>query len=347
MKVRGNWISAAAMVMVTLASVAFVASQTDFADLAEAFRRMRYAVVLPFLAVLTAFYALKTWRWRLLLSPLRRFSLRELWPSLLAGFAFNNLLPAHLGEFVRMHAFARQSGLSRGAILSTIALERLFDVLAILAFLSFGLLQVDSVDETVRRGGLVFLAASIVVAVGAAWYVFDTERVLRIVRKVTEVLPEAIGGKIVGLAETGADGLNALREPRLLAAIVANSLVQWALNGLLVWLALWAFGVSISFAAACLVLAAVAFGVTLPSTPGYFGVLQGAFVLAMSGLPGFESQRSAIVAASIAYHAMQWVPVTLVGLLGFRLTGLSRSELASEASGTNADEETAAVHDGD
>ena len=322
-----------AMVVVTLASVWYVASQTNFAELRQAFAEMRLIVVLPFLLTLAAFYWLKTRRWRLLLWPLGRFRFAQLWPSLMAGFAFNNLLPAHLGEFVRMAAFSRQSGLPKGSVLSTIALERLFDVLAILLFLSVGLLGVDGVDSTVRQGGIVFLVASVGLLAGSIWYVFDTDRVIAVVATVLGRLPVPNGvvDRVIGLAESGAVGLAALRQPALLLQIGLNSLLQWALNGIMIWLSLWSFGVTVSPAVAALVLAAVAFGVTLPSTPGYFGVLQGAFVLAMSGLPDFESQRGQVVAASIAYHAMQWVPVTAVGLYGFRRSGLTRAELTTDA----------------
>ena len=320
------------MTVVTVGSVLYVASQTNFAELSEAFTRMRLVVVVPFVLVLAAFYWLKATRWQLLLRPLGQFSLPRLWPSLMAGFAFNNLLPAHLGEFVRMAAFARESGLPRASVLSTIALERLFDVLAILFFLSIGLLAVEGVNPAVRQGGVVFLAASITLLAGSLWYVFDTDRVLRIVASVLQRLPipAAIGDRIMDLAKTGAGGLTALREPLLLIRVGLNSVVQWSLNGAMIWLALWSLGVVVSPAVAALVLAAVAFGVTLPSTPGYFGVLQGAFVLAMSGLPGFESDRGQIVAASIAYHAMQWVPVTAVGLYGFRKSGLSRAAITAD-----------------
>ena len=331
----------AATAVVTIAAIGYVASQTNFERLSAAFAAADYRLLPLFVAVLVAFYGLKAWRWAMLLRPLGRFGLGELWPSMMAGFAFNNLLPAHLGEFVRMHTFARQSGLSRPAVLSSIALERLFDVLAILGFLSFGLLASDAVPPSLRATGFGFLLFSLAFAGGAIWYVFDTARVVAITRWMLRTLcvPSGVAGKVLNLAELGAAGMASLRRPRLLLGIVLTSLAQWGINGGLIVVALETFGVSCSAATASLVLAAVAFGVTLPSTPGYFGTLQLAFVLAMSGLPDFESQRDAIVAASIYYHAAQWLPVTAVGLWGFTRTGGQvRQMLADKAAADSSDD---------
>lgn len=343
---RRRWVglgSVAAAVVTTLA-IWFVASQTDFAALRAAFASADLSEAGWFFAALAVFYLLKAWRWRLLLWPLGRFGLGDLWPSMMAGFAFNNLLPAHLGEFVRLAAFSRQTGQPSGAVLSTIALERLFDVLAILGFLSYGLLAVREVDPMLRQSGLAFLTASVGLLIGAVAYVVATDWVIGLTRRLLAALrvPQTIASKVIGLAETGAGGLAALRSPSLLIGIAALSLAQWALNGAMIWLSLRAFGVEVSPAMAAVTLAAVAFGVTVPSTPGYFGVLQGAFVLALTALPEFDSISGRVVAASVVYHVAQWVPVTAIGLVGFRLAGMrladvDRAETRASGGGQGAE----------
>ena len=116
-----------------------------FQKVADAFRQADYRTLPVMLLSLVAFYWLKVVRWKLLLEPIGRYRpVRDLFPSTIIGFAFNNVLPAHLGEFVRVFVFSRQSGLSRTAVLSSIVLERIFDIIAILAFLVAGLLSVDA-----------------------------------------------------------------------------------------------------------------------------------------------------------------------------------------------------------
>jgi uncharacterized protein (TIRG00374 family) len=104
----------------------------------QAFHQANYVTLLPIWGALWTYYWLKAWRWRLLLTPLGDFSTGLLFRPVMIGFAFNNLLPAHLGEFVRVFLLARQQRLSKSAVLSSVVLERMFDGITILLILGTG-----------------------------------------------------------------------------------------------------------------------------------------------------------------------------------------------------------------
>src|SRR5688500_1969777 len=81
-----------------------------FRKVGDAFARADYRTLPLIWLILAVFYWIKAWRWRMLLSPLGQYRpTRDLLPPILVGFAFNNLLPARLGEFVRVFVFARAS----------------------------------------------------------------------------------------------------------------------------------------------------------------------------------------------------------------------------------------------
>ncbi|NJR71496.1 MAG: resolvase [Synechococcales cyanobacterium CRU_2_2] len=54
------------------------------------------------------------------------------------------------------------------------------------------------------------------------------------------------------------------------------------------------------------------FAVTLPTVPGFFGVIQAAMVLA---LQPFGVSSSDAFAISVFYHMVQYIPVTVAGLV--------------------------------
>ena len=297
-----------------------------------AFRTADYRLLVPLWGGLFVFYWLKAWRWRFLLAPLGRFRpMRELFPPILIGFAFNNLLPAHLGEFVRVFVFGQQHKVPKTAVLSTVVLERVFDILAIVAFLAAGLFFVKGVDPRVQKMGLIGGAAALCLVLGALAFVLLTKPVLNLTEAILKRLPFAPPGlvtKVISLLESAADGLASLRSPGLLAGIFATSLLQWALNGWMMYLSLVAFGLQVPFSVACILLGAVAFAVTIPSSPGYFGVIQLTF---MGVLQLFTRDEKAVFAASIFYHLAQYIPVTLLGLYYFNRTGLKVSEIQKAA----------------
>ena len=300
------------------------------AEIADAFRRADYRSLPLMLSALALFYYLKVVRWKLLLAPLGNYRpVRDLFPSTITGFAFNNVLPAHLGEFVRVFVFSKQSGLTRTAVLSSIVLERIFDIIAILAFLLMGLFFVDAKDQSpgLINTAIVFGAVVCAGLACAAVYLIWTKPVVAFAQRVLGIfsfIPSGISDKIVGMLETGADGLGSLRSGKLLAGILTTSFAQWILNGVSIHLSLWAFGLKISPMISAIVLGVTAFGVTVPSSPGYFGVIQACFMLVL-GL--FVEDRTAVFAASIYYHMLQWIPVTFIGMFFFLRAGFTMSDL--------------------
>ena len=250
------------------------------------------------------------------------------------GFAFNNLLPAHLGEFVRVYVFARRQQVNFGAVLSTVVLERIFDILAILGFFLLGLAFTPDLPPETRNlawGGAIFVGLVLLVAVA---YLIWTRPVVDLTESLLarlKFVPAGLRGKIIRLLEGGAVGLAALKSGGLVAMIGLNSIVQWAINGLLMHLALWSFDIHVSPFASCLLLGITAFAVTIPASPGYFGVIQLAFTTAINPrtVPGVSEE--AVFAASIYYQMGQYVLVTAIGLLYFNLQGLRMSDVRQEA----------------
>ncbi len=300
------------------------------AEISAAFRQADYRSLPAMWTCLVLFYWLKAIRWHLLLEPLGKFHpLRELLPSVVIGFAFNNVLPAHLGEFVRVYVFSRQSGISKTTVLTSIVLERIFDVIAILAFLVLGLFLVEAsnLDERVVSSAMFFGVAVCVGLMGATAYLIWTGPVVRFVEGCLcriPFLPTTVARKVANLLETGAAGLASLRSGRLLSGILVTSFLQWMLNGLTIHLSLWAFGIHVSPAVSAIVLGVTAVGVTIPSSPGYFGVIQFCFLLVLSL---FVKDKETVFAASIYYHMSQWIPVTTVGMLYFLRAGLNIADV--------------------
>src|SRR5262249_46482598 len=98
-------------------------------------------------------------RWRKIANapqvPLRRY-----YDMLLGGLACNNVLPVRIGEFLRAGWLSREAPMSGGRALGTVALDRVCDVVTLVAFLAISLQTVPT-PEWLRRlviGAFVALA---------------------------------------------------------------------------------------------------------------------------------------------------------------------------------------------
>ena len=82
-----------------------------------------------------------------------------LWHAVAIGFMANNLLPFRAGELVRVFAATKLVGAPFSTVLSSIAIERIFDGLAVVALLSVGLIASD-LPAGVAVGGVSVASAA-------------------------------------------------------------------------------------------------------------------------------------------------------------------------------------------
>lgn len=293
---------------------------------------LRYFI--PILITITVFFWLKAIRWSWLLRPIRYFSARDVFPALMIGFMGNNVLPAHLGEFARMYVLAKQYHLSKASVLSTIILERVLDFLAIIGLFAVTLQFVPLSEELelIRTGGYLIGIVCVIVFIFFMTYVWQTDRALKITEKTLLIVPRKVREKVLEMMRLGLKGIYSLRNPWLLVAIMAITVIHWGVNGLGLYLAVVSFPLQnpLSLVAIIFLMAVTILGITLPSAPGYFGTTQYCFVIALGV---FGISRETALAGSFYALFMVYVPVTLAGFYFLARVGLKLSALSQEAEG--------------
>jgi uncharacterized protein (TIRG00374 family) len=265
----------------------------------------------------TITFPLRLVRWRLLLRDERgdSYPAAPLWHAIALGFMANNLLPLRAGELIRSYTAARLARARFTTVISSVAVERIFDALTVVALLTLALLTSDlpasvtvggtSVAQLARLAGIVgmvaLLAAILVVAAPLA-----AERMVR------RLLPHAhLADRIIDLIEGIRQGLAVLRSPARLVGVIFWSLVLWLVNALAFYAGFAAFDIPVSYAGALLMQGLLVLGISIPSTPGFFGPFEAVIVavLAVYGVP-----RSLAFSYAIAFHLTTFVPITLLGL---------------------------------
>lgn len=300
----------------------------DFVALGEALRSANLLWSLPFLAALFAFYWLKSVRWRDLLSRKVPSRTGELFPIVMIGYAGTAVLPMQMGEFVRAYIAAKKYRVSYSLPLSSIVMERIFDLLTILALLAGFLMFSNLAPEILVRAGYIIGAIALVGLSVAGCLVWCTDATLQTARTVLSPLPERFRDPVIQQLAAAADGASALRSPPLMGKIALNSLVQWVLMGVCIWCSLVAVGVDVPLSGVVLVLIATIVGISMPTSPGYVGNIQFAFVVA---LEPFGVSAANAIAASVFYHVLAYAVVVVLGFTFLQRMGFSMRQLETEA----------------
>lgn len=306
-----RWLRPAAGLAVAAAFVWLLARRVEWSVVWRALGSAAPGPLLLGLALFAAALGVRVIRWW--------WMLRALEPALdpgacvrpfLASLALNNTLPFRAGDVVRAFGFRRALRSPPGRVLGTLAIERVLDLLVLLAIFFLGLLGVAS--GVFPRGYVAAGAAAGALALGAlAAFVLAPGAVARALDR----LRARRGGHPLAARALGAAGhfmeaLGALQSPARALQLLALSALAWLLEGSLYAGVAWSLHVGGAPLAPWFALATGTLATLLPSSPGYIGTFD---YFAMLGLAAYGADRSVAAAFALLVHVLLWVPVTAVG----------------------------------
>jgi hypothetical protein len=301
----------------------------DWAAIKKALLGANLWLLVPLLGFYFAQLWVKCLRWASLVKPIRQTSSREAAPAVMVGAMVSFLLPTYISEFVRPYLLARQFKLSYASLLATVALERLFDFFTILLLVALVFVTSSKLPEQLSVLGYFIGALSAAIAVVILALVLWRDAFIRLMKLLLAWMPEKILENILKQVHAIADGLGAVKDPRLVLVVAAQSLLQWALMGLSIYMSILAVGIAVPPTAGVVVLALNVAGMSLPSAPGFFGTIQVCFTL---GLKAYGVGTDPAFAASVIFHLAVYVFTLLIGFFYLRKLGLGLRQLTSAAS---------------
>lgn len=333
--------------LISLALLAYLFYQTDLPSIGAVLSRANYLFLLPALAFYFAGVGVRAVRWHFLLRSVKPVPSSKLFPIVVIGYMANDVLPFRIGELVRAFLMRQEHKISAAAVLVTIVVERLFDGLTMIGFIAAAslVLPLDpGVKTTIAVVGIAFVLVTIVLVLVAGL----RGRVDRLVIMILKRLPSQLGDRAAKLIDSFLHGLSVLRNPLDALAALTTSALAWlcetamymtlalAFSGLLPEIQgklagapgpdTITFGMVKSYAVFMLMTAFANLAATVPSTPGYFGVLD-APIKGTLTLFGVDANLAA--SYTLVLHLALIVPVTLLGFFyawraGFTLSQLSQ-----------------------
>jgi uncharacterized protein (TIRG00374 family) len=259
------------------------------------------------LVVFTLGYAFRILRWQMLL----RFTGTEapyggVAPALLAGFALNNILPLRLGDVMRTVMIRNAVGAPIAEGISTLLVERFWDLAVLGLFFVFGLQMADRHSAS----GLVSAATGIaalgmIALLTIALAGGPVTRLFEAVAARTTILPGLLRF-IISFCRA----LAAVSKPRFFFPLALTSLAAWICEVTVLYLCARSLNIELSAFAVCFILSVANFSAILPGTPGNVGTFHYFAVLAAGA---FAVNANYAAALAILFHAMVWAPITIVG----------------------------------
>ncbi|MFQ5718869.1 MAG: lysylphosphatidylglycerol synthase transmembrane domain-containing protein [Acidobacteriota bacterium] len=317
-----------AILAVAAGLLAWFFGQVDAAGVIAALRQMNGWWMAGALFFTLAHYALRAWRWRLLMTPIRpHVPYRSLLDAVLAGYAVTFLV-TRVGEIVRPAYLARRERLPFAGTLMTVGLDRLLDAGAIAVLLvSYFLMGPVSGPGALAPGFHGPMRTRGVIAGGVIVAVFGILALLARRRRKKGIRPEDAQIYRGGLARWThgiMDGLGVLESGRGLAGAGLQSIVIWLVLCAQVFCGVRAFGIDLPYVASFVVIPFLALGIAMP-LPGGVGGYHAAGRFALVQVLGVG--QTVAVTSILVLHLVSVLPAILLGSWVIARDGVSVREL--------------------
>ncbi len=332
--VKGSsiWVRMLPGLVITAVAVIALVYLVDLDQMRVALAQMDYGA-LPF-AVILFFGTLfsRSMAWRTVLMERARF--RDYFLTLNQGYLLNNLLPFRLGELGRALLIGGRVGISFWQALSSIVVERVFD-LGIAAGLLLGTLPFVVGGDWARSAASVSL---VIVVIGFATLFVMAQRpelFTRFVEWITRPVPKLshwLKDKLASFLE----GLSALKSAQRFLTVAFWMLLTWFFNVAWYYVLMRSFLPQATWFWALFTIAVASVGVAIPSSPAYIGVFEGVMVGALS-LFGVDPAIS--LAYAVVGHILYFVITGIVGIIGFWQQGESLGTVYNQLLRRGAEEQ--------
>jgi len=303
---------------------------TDFHKVAEALADVHPGWFSA--AVVTALFAywLRALRWQLILLPVGKTRHLTVVLSMVVGYAGITLLPARMGDILRPMLLARRDRLPISASLASTLTERIFDLYTVVLFFVVFLVRPPAMPLLTHHAAIYLHRFQILGGVMAAGLVLGTvllfalfraeDRLIAVLVWPVRKIRESWVAPVSNFFHHFINGLRIIQRPTELVRVLLASFAIWIVIFLQADFTLRAFDIHLPLRASFLLVTLTVLGLAIP-TPGGAGGFHAALKLGLAGFFGIGVDRAAAVA--IAYHAVCFYPITLIGLICIPLFGVS------------------------
>jgi len=260
----------------------------------------------------------RAWRWCLLLKPIApEVSLRSAFWAVLVAYAGNAVFP-RAGEVARALALEKDHPVGVSAILATVVIERLLDVLALLIIfgvvLFFAREQIGAAFPGLEQVALLSLPIIICALVSLGLLSAYGERGLSFVERTIAYVSPTLASKITDLLRSFIKGMSAINTVEGYAGIIVSTVILNAFYFLATFLPLYSFNLpqqyDLGLFEALVIMAIATVGIVIP-TPGGTGTYH--FFCAQALHLFYHVPEALALAFATSVHAVTFFTFILLG----------------------------------
>jgi len=316
---RSPWTFQIAIAAVLLALAAW---QVDGGDLLHAFSDAAYGWLALALIIYFMARIVHTIEWQITLTKVGRAPFLGLFGATLIATLVNSVIPASAGEAVKVQIAANRYGLSRTGVIAGRGAEGLVNALIMVMFIA---ISFTLPAAGVASGGVLLMIAGGAIAAFAFAAISSNLMPAQYPGwRLLGVLPKRLQAPIRTRWPRFHDGLELIRNPRLLLIAFVLNIFGWLVDLAIIWSYGQAFHLDVSLGAYLSVTVAVAIITVFPITFGNIGTFEFALLRVLQ-LYGVSVEQA--FAFAVGMHLVSTAVNIALGLIAMALMGIRPGEL--------------------
>lgn len=292
------------------------------AEILAALKNTRYELWILVALTLVLFLVLRAIRWRYMLNiglESGGVTYGSVFHIQNIGYMLTNILPFRLGDVARAVLIGNVPPATISLGLSTMVVERIFDLLFIVILFPFTVAAVErlppEINTVAMATGFLAIFAALVMA-GAA---NKRQSAIKIAEYILNRIPFLNTKAWLRRLDDLLRGLDVLRSFRGASMLIILTIVVWLPIIAGYYIGMRAVNLDANLVEAAFVVCIAALSITAPSSPGQVGVYEAGVTFAIATILGLPEGQ----AASFAFlnHAVNYVVIGILGIIGIARTG--------------------------
>lgn len=295
----------------------------DLQGVAAGLKNARLWYVPPAAVLLVIVQLLRSYRWGIILKPIKVIDQFSLFSVSNVGFLAIVAIPARIGEFARPYLISTKTGVSLSSALGTILVERVFDSLSILA-LFFVVLFFIPLPPWFVKGGVLLLILILALSGAMALLIFRRKESITVIKPFLKMIPKKWHAGLEEFTRNLVDGFKVLPHGGSMCRLALLSLTIWATNAVVMYIFFFAFHLDLSLPAAFVLMIIIIVGIAIPTAPGFVGNWHFFCIL---GLGMFGVDKADALTYAIVLHFLSIGIVAILGVASLPFNRFSPSDI--------------------
>jgi glycosyltransferase 2 family protein len=269
-----------------------------------------FGVILASLTLLIS-CLIRAYRWKLLIDPLEKLTLRHVVSATMIGYFGNGVLAFRLGEILKAYSVSKNTNLKISQAIGTVILERVLDLIMVFIIC---LILVPWIPTQFSEVKITLFTLFVVVIIFILVAIAFNKIKPNFIKKYFKYF-SSIDNKIFVQLKNIYVGLRVIINNNRLKSILFSSLILWSTYFIITLMVLNSCSINLKpiDAGILFVLGSLALGIpALPGSIGTYDVAIKYILIAIFSVKNHEALNYALIS-----HAVSYFPLTIVGAIYF------------------------------